>query len=166
KIALPDRARMLLESVYGEDAVSPAGLEEVETDCFAGERVAAASAHFNALDLEQGYHRAAEALVWEDDQEVGTRWSDERTFSVALVQRDANAGLSPWHSECQHPWAMSTVRLREGLARRLPDLPPGFDESVQELQKRHPGLRGARFWLVDAGEEAHYDNTLGAVIPR
>lgn len=165
-IYLPGRARALLEAVYGEEAETPVALQEAEAEHWAGERVATASARFNALNLEQGYGRSAEGAGWDDDQEIGTRLSEERTVPVALARRGEDGGLEPWHPGGRHPWPMSTVSLREGLARRLPELPSELEEHAQALREHHPGLRGTRFWLVEPDAAARYDTVLGAVIPR
>ncbi|MBK1691211.1 CRISPR-associated helicase Cas3' [Ectothiorhodospira mobilis] len=166
KIDLPGRARVLMEAVYGDGLEAPAGLQQAEAEHWAGERVAAASARFNALDLELGYGRSAEGAGWDDDQEIGTRLSAERTVPVVLVRRGGEGKLEPWHADCRHPWPMSTVSLREGLAGRLPPLPSDLEGQAQALYEAHPGLRRSRFWLVEHGMPVRYDSTLGAVIPR
>ena len=165
-IDLPARARVLMEAVYGDGLEVPVGLQQAEAEHWAGERVAAASARFNALDLELGYGRSAEGAGWDDDQEIGTRLSAERTVPVVLVRQGPEGMLEPWHPDCRHPWPMSTVSLREGLARRLPPLPSHLEVQAQALYEAHPGLRRSRFWLVEHGMPARYDSTLGAVIPR
>jgi len=166
-VQLPERARHLLEGVYGEDnPPPPEGLMEADSDALAETQVARSSARFNALDLEQGYARSDNA-PWDDDQEVGTRFSNEPTIRVVLVQR-TEEGLRPWHAEHHHPWAMSTLNLREGLANRLPGLPADLEETAAALCEAHPQLRYSRFWLPDdsTNSAATYDPELGAVIPR
>lgn len=166
-ICLPERARTLLETVYSDDAETPEGMLEADAEHWAGERVAAASARFNALNLEEGYGRTSDGAGWDDDQEIGTRFSNERTLAVVLVRQAEDGGMEPWHNHPRHPWALSTLHLRESLARRLPELPPEMDEAARALRKRCRELRDVRFWLAATeGESVRYDRDWGAVIPR
>jgi CRISPR-associated endonuclease/helicase Cas3 len=164
-IQLPERARVLLEGVYGEEAALPDGLAEAHFDNWAGERVAQSNARFNALDLARGYSRNANG--WDDDQEIGTRLSNERTIPVVLVRAEGGR-LRPRHEDHDHPWAMSTLNLRESLANRLPGLPEGFQQEAEALRQAHPQLRYSRFWLPEAetNSQAIYGPELGGVIPR
>jgi CRISPR-associated endonuclease/helicase Cas3 len=165
-IRLPERARVLLEGVYGKDAPVPEGLRDAHDDQWAEERVAVSNARFNALDLERGYPHNGDLAGW-DDEEIGTRLSNERTVAVALVRR-TEKGLAPRHADPLHPWAMSTLNLREGLARRLPGLPTDLEQEAETLRETVPLLRHAQFWLPDEPIEtaATYGPDLGAVIPR
>ena len=165
-IHLPERARVLLEGVYGEDVQVPEGLRDAHDNQWADERVAVSNARFNALDLERGYPHNGGLAGW-DDEEIGTRLSDERTVSVVLVRR-TEKGLAPRHPDQPHPWAMSTLNLREGQARRLPGLPPDLEQESEALREAYPLLRHAQFWLPEEGGEspANYTPDLGAVIPR
>lgn len=166
-IRLPERARALLEGVYDENnAPMPEGLEVAHYDYWAGEQVAQSTARFNALPLEQGYAESGALAGW-DDEDVPTRQSDERTIPVVLMRRTA-AGLEPQHAEHRHPWAMSTLNLRESQARRLPDMPSDLEKAAEALQEDRPQLRFKRLWLPEEQTDSAttYDPELGAVIPR
>lgn len=164
-ILLPEGARHLLESVYGPDAPLPAGLEEASLRSEGDRQAAAGGARFNVLDLSQGYVSKNED--WHDSQEIGTRLSDGPAVAVILA-RLGDGTLEPWHSGHNRPWAMSTVTLRENLARRLPPLPPAAEAAVEALQQRYPALRWAQFWLPELAVETTllYDRELGVVSPH
>lgn len=165
-IRLPERARVLLEAVYGDEPEVPEGLLEADAEHWAEQRVAASSARFNALELERGYAQAMDGAGWGDDQEIGTRLADEPTYSVVLIQQTPEGHIRPWHSDARNAWAMSTLNLRQSLANRLPELPPELEGPARTLREEQPGLRRARFWLVETGSAVRYDPDLGAVIPR
>ncbi|WP_440998106.1 CRISPR-associated helicase Cas3' [Arhodomonas sp. SL1] len=164
-IELPERARPLLEAVYGEDVPVPEGLLHGHYEHYAGQRTAASGARFNALRLESGYRITGDGAGWDDDQEIGTRLSEERTVQVLLLQ-EVDGVLKPWHDGERHPWAMSMVSLREGQAHRLPDLPERLADQADALREAYPGLRFARFWLpLASAEVAGYDPETGVVLP-
>lgn len=164
-IQLPDRARHLIESVHGEGATVPDGLLNAETENHAARQVAASGARFNALRLDQGYILNADGAGWDDDQEIGTRLTNERTVRVALVQ-EVEGELRPRHNTGENPWAMSTLNLRESQARQLPDLPDQLIAQAEALRDAHPILRYLQLWLAEEDATPGYNATLGAVISR
>jgi CRISPR-associated endonuclease/helicase Cas3 len=161
-IQLPESARALLEGVYAADAPLPDGLADPHYEQFASRRVAASGARFNALRIADGYSLRGAGAGWDDDQEIGTRLSDQRTINVVLV-RESEGKLSPRHIDHPHPWAMSTLKLREGQARRLPELPAHLQQEAAALRDEHPALRFSQFWLPDAQSDEIYDEILGAL---
>ncbi|WP_081616853.1 MULTISPECIES: CRISPR-associated helicase/endonuclease Cas3 [unclassified Thioalkalivibrio] len=164
-IRLPERARVLLEAVHGGTRVLPEGLEDTHYGHYADQNVARSVARFNALRPEQGYQIPLDGAGWDDDQELGTRLSNEKTISVALV-KETDGHLLPMHEHERHPWAMSTVQLRESQARRLPPLPQALESEADLLREMHRFLRGTVFWLPDEEDASRYDTTLGAIIAR
>jgi CRISPR-associated endonuclease/helicase Cas3 len=166
-IQLPARARALLDGVYGEDLALPDGLAEAFSEDYAKDRVKKASAHFNVLDLDQGYTDNAHGAGWDDDQELGTRFAEERTVPVILVDCHDDK-VEPWHREHPHPWAMSTLTLRASQAERLPELPSALQEAVRSEEEAQHALRYARPWLASraTADGPIYDPVLGVVLPR
>lgn len=169
-IDLPDHSRDLIESVYSPDLDDlPDILEQAALAAEGRQRGNAGMARFNALDLDKGYSLES-ASGWSDDEEIGTRLSDEPSVRVVLVRRREGGGLAPWHDEAAHPWEMSSVSLRQGQAERLPDLPSEFGEEAERLMQRYPVLRYAQLWLVE-GEQgqkdsSRYDGQEGVKLPR
>ena len=87
-IRLPEDARLLIESVYGETAEDdlPDGLEDAHWDYEGVQRGNASMACFNALDLAGGY--CFNQQQWQEEQDIGTRLTDEPTRNVVLLRRD------------------------------------------------------------------------------
>lgn len=163
-IRLPERARTLLEAVHGDTHVLPEGLEDTHYVHYADQNVARSVARFNALQPEQGYQIQLDGAGWDDDQELGTRLSNEKTVSVALI-KETDGRLLPLHEHEQHPWAMSTVQLRESQARRLPPLPQALESEADRLRETHRFLRYTQFWKPDERDEATYNTDFGVVFP-
>ncbi|HKK05951.1 MAG TPA: CRISPR-associated helicase Cas3' [Gammaproteobacteria bacterium] len=164
-IHLPERARALLEAVYGPDTTVPDGLDDARGTSYAEERVRESVAGFTALDLAAGYTTASANGGWDGDQESGTRLSDEPSVAVVLVRLDADGAIQPWLDSTSQPWAMSTINLRESTAARLPGLPAEYAEPIERLREQHRSLTYARFWApgADANASMHYDGEFGAV---
>lgn len=167
-IHLPEQARALLEAVYAEDAEVPEGLEAARGHSYAEERAHASTAGFSALDLSRGYTRDSAAGGWDDDQEAGTRLSEEPSVQVVLLRRGSEEGPRPWIEDARHPWPMSTVYLRQSLANEVPPIPPEWEKALEGLGQRHRQLRFARFWAIDEGAPSglRYDSERGVVHAR
>lgn len=159
-ITLPERARTLLESVYGDTVDVPDGLQTARTEHEAGQSVHRSMAHFNMLSLEDGYPQSKTHPGWCDDQEIGTRLSNEATYRIVVVT-ERNGALVPWHVDWPQPWAMSVLNLRQNLAQRLPDPPPHLNPQIDALHEQRPWLRATRFWLPE-DDGASYDGERGA----
>lgn len=114
--AMPDDARALIETVYGDDAPAPAALDRSDIDA-EGERYAAtAQALCNALLLDDGYQRSG--VKWADDSVTPTRLGDAETVLRLAVFDDGE--WRPLHAGPQG-WERSQVKLRTRHAeRRLP----------------------------------------------
>jgi len=167
RIRLPGDARLLLEAVYGDDAVTPDGLAEASGQSYADERVGAATAGFNALDLDAGYTRASAQGGWSADADAGTRLSDEPTVPVVLLRTDEHGQPCPWSDDPTHPWVLSRMDLRQRLADALPGPPEDWTEILEAWRAAEPALREASFWLPgDRPDEPGYSATLGYVRPR
>jgi CRISPR-associated endonuclease/helicase Cas3 len=167
RIHLPDDARRLLEAVYADDAVTPEGLADASGESYADERVRAATARFNALEFDAGYTRASANGGWSSDAEVGTRLADEPTIPVVLLRSDETGRPQPWIGDSAHPWALSTMDLRQGLANELPDPPQEWHEVLEHLQAAERSLGAVRFWMPrNSPGEPQYSPTMGYVRPR
>ena len=169
-IDLPARSRELIETVYSPDLDDlPATLEDAALAAEGRERGNVGMARHNALDLEKGFSLES-SPGWIDDEEIGTRLSDEPPVRVVLLRRRDDGGLAPWHEDVAHPWEMSSVNLRQGQAGDLPVLPTELAEEADRLVERHRVLRYAQLWLVEAGEgqgnQPEYDGKVGVQLPR
>jgi len=112
-IVVPADARLLIESVFGDEAqgLIPSGLDRnaIRTE---GQRSAHASlARFNALDLDQGYQRTPSQ--WLPDTLTPTRISDPSTL-VRLARRCGN-NVQPLFASDRHAWELSQVNVRQAM---------------------------------------------------
>lgn len=166
-INLPSQARDLLEGVYGEESQIPEGLEVVSWEYFSDQMAKSSMAEFNVLDLFRGYSVESAQGEWLRDQDIGTRLS-EPTVDVVLLRETETGELRPWIEDVSHPWALSTVTLRQSQAEHLPPEPEHLETALQELRERHRFLRFVRFWIPEqiSGFRSEYDSALGVVFPR
>ena len=112
-IVVPVDARLLIESVFGDEAQAliPSGLDrnairtEGQRSCFAS------LARFNALDLDQGYQRTPSQ--WLPDTLTPTRISDPSTL-VRLARRSGNS-VQPLFTSDRHAWELSQVNVRQAM---------------------------------------------------
>lgn len=148
-ICMPERARWLIESVYGPDA--DVNIPESLKDSYfehEGERQSqAAMGQFNRLDLDKGYVTASAQSGWQREVDIGTRLTDEPSVKVTLVRlNEAGKGLMPLE-EGPHPWEMSQISTRQSLADKLPEFPETLVALRDELFENQPGLRFSRLWV-------------------
>jgi CRISPR-associated endonuclease/helicase Cas3 len=112
-IVMPDDARHLIESVFGQNATIPEGLES-NTAAAEGRGFADASiAQQNTVKLATGYMRGG--IDW---------WSEAKTPS-RLGEASANVLLACWEGDQLRPWApgthgwaYSSIRVPERLISR------------------------------------------------
>ena len=164
-LRMPAQARLLIESVYGEDAECniPGGLMDSH---FAqeGERQSqVAMGRFNKLNLDQGYVTSSATNGWQEEIDIGTRLTDEPSVTITLVRLDEQRNeLLPWVDASRYPWEMSQLTVRQSLAKRLPEWPEEFESLRERVLTLKPGLRFSRFWLLGHPEATMgYDARLG-----
>ncbi len=180
-IALPDDARLLIESVFGDDAWDrvPEGLGNASRK-FEGEQSAKASlAGFNALVLRDGYKSTP--AHWIEDTVTPTRLS-EPTTTVRLARR-SNGTLAPLFDHAKYPWDMSQVSVRRALVANRSASSPEEERMVKDAEElmRDKGKwsltlvvepavpSGWRGRALDAGGnpvETRYDQRLGLLIRK
>ncbi len=110
---MPEDARHLIETVYGEDALTEIP-ETLQTSALAeeGERMAQHSqAELNLLNIESGYQRE-ESNIWWDEAVTPTRLGEAST-SVYLARYE-NDEIVPWVGG-RYAWTRSAVPVRKVL---------------------------------------------------
>jgi len=168
-IRVPERARWLIETVYGPEADEfiPEQLKDSYFEQEGEKQSQSAMGQFNRLDLDKGYEVSSARSGWQAEVDIGTRLTDEPSVKVTLVQLDeAGQRLSPV-ADGPHPWEMSQVSVRQSLADKLPELPEEWRGLQDALYERHPGLRFSRLWLgpFDMGD-FRYSPSMGLYRPR
>ncbi len=132
-IRMPEDARMLIETVYGDaDEPLPAGLQRSASEAEAERAKARSLARQNALDLEEGYQPRSGTLDWWQDMHTPTRLGDASvTLRLARVEDGA---VRPW---CEADgWRASELSIR--AARIAADAP-------------HPAVEQAKASMADQG---------------
>lgn len=109
---MPENARNMIESVYGESSQTliPEGLQTIETRADGEDRADASLGSLNSLNLHEGYR--ATLTHWQDDAYAPTRLG-EPTVMVRLGRWD-RIKLAPWFSNgTGHDWELSQVSVRK-----------------------------------------------------
>lgn len=141
---LPDDARALVESVFGELRDVP---EALQANSVAAEGKALADrseGRQNTIKLAAGY--SADGTEWWNEARTPSRLG-EATVNLVLARWEGGA-LMPWnpHSEPRHAWAYSSLRMAERLiAARCPEADPAREAALQTVLESWPG-KGA--WSV------------------
>lgn len=133
-IAMPDDARDLIESVFGEDTTIPDGLQS-NANAAEGRGYADASvAQQNTVKLVTGYVRGG--IDWWSEAKTPSRLG-EASMNVLLACWDGDR-LRPW-AEGPHGWAYSSVRVAERLiARAAEPAGPARKTAVEQLLQTLP----------------------------
>ena len=133
-IAVPDDARQLIESVFGDDTAIPEGLQS-NANAAEGRGYADASvAQQNTVKLATGYVRGG--IDWWSEAKTPSRLG-EASMNVLLARWEGDQ-LRPW-ADGQHGWAYSSVRVAERLiARAAEPSSPARKTAVEQLLQTLP----------------------------
>jgi CRISPR-associated endonuclease/helicase Cas3 len=143
-IAMPQDARTLIESVFGEDAQTPEGLQH-STDRAKGKgRADASQAQDNTLPFEAGY--SGDGTDWWSEARMPSRLG-EPTTSVVLARWEGDS-VRPWasHDDPRQAWAFSTVRVAERLIARAVE--PESVTRKAAIEAAREALPGQGRWSV------------------
>jgi len=110
---IPEEARLLIESVYGDDAIEvPEVFFESENDNWGRIMSQDNMAIFNKLTLECGYSSFA-STKWGEEENTPTRLGDrQETLYLCLVD---NHTIKPCYNNEEFPWDMSSLKVYEGM---------------------------------------------------
>ncbi len=117
--SMPDDARALIESVFGEASEIPQGLQRKNLTVLGQQMADASHAKMNALNFATGYRRG-DALDWWSEAKTPSRLGDA-SVNVVLARWEGGR-LSPWAQRPSYAWAYSTVRVAERLLASAPQL--------------------------------------------
>ncbi|PWV65555.1 CRISPR-associated helicase Cas3' [Plasticicumulans acidivorans] len=171
--AMPDDARALIETVYGDGAEAPGVLDQSDIDADGARHAATTQAQLNALDPGQGYQH--DGFTWADERLTPTRLGEAETLLRLAVLRDGE--WCPLHAGVAG-WERSQVRVLARYAKARAAL-DGADETAAQqaeaalpdrgrwsvLLPLYPGAAGR--WhgeVLDAAgrrRTLHYDVRLG-----
>lgn len=137
-IAMPQDARALIESVFGDAAQIPEGLQHSADRAQAKTYADASQAQGNTLTFEAGY--SADGTDWWSEARTPSRLG-EPTVNVVLARWDGDS-MWPWasHEDLRQAWAYSTVRVGERLiARAVEPEPPTRKAAIEAVRDTLPG---------------------------
>lgn len=143
---MPDDARDLIESVYGDDSSDavPPSLQDASLRAQAEQKAQSGMGEFNRLKLESGYTRssAGQSGGWDEDVNIPTRLSSDSV--VVALARLENGVLVPYARNKQDAWALSQINLPASEWRKAEKLIPSkCSSSIDETRTLIPQLK----WL-------------------
>lgn len=127
---LPNQARDMIETVYGETAFDamPGPLRPVADNADGARRADRATARGTELVLEQGYDPTS--LQWDDDADAPTRLG-EKTVRIRLARLVADK-LEPWaQKDPRIDWALSELTVPCRLIAKESERHAGIIESAK-----------------------------------
>ena len=144
QFTMPDDARCLIETVFGDEGNVPEGLQGNANQAEGKAYGDASVADLKSVKLANGYVR--KGLDWDPDTVAPSRLGED-TIDVLLGRWEGDQ-IKPWRDDKapQHAWAYSTVRVAKRLiAAAMPEPSPGREAARQALLERLPG--GGK-WVV------------------
>jgi len=160
-IKMPNNARQLIESVYGEDAYEriPETLKQQENELVGEERSKAAKARSQLLDWQRyGYSQDSSSAWYEDNLDISTRHSDIETIEVLLL-KEVNGELRPWAEAAEFSIPLSTVKLSKNkFADKLQKLPEAEEE---QFKQKNRAAKYLQCWLPERDDSFKYNPTTG-----
>ncbi len=111
---MPEDARHLIESVYGEDALAeiPEALQASALAEEGGRMAQHSQAELNLLNIESGYQRE-ESNIWWDEAVTPTRLGE--ASNTVYLARYENGEVVPWVGGGRYSWTRSAVSIRKTL---------------------------------------------------
>lgn len=135
---MPDDARQLIETVFGDEAEVPEGLQANATQAEGQGFANRSMADFNSVALATGYRRSG--LEWSSDTTAPSRLGED-TIDVLLAKWSGDS-LLPWRDDkpARHAWAYSTVRVAKRLlSEAAPEASAARQAALQSLRESLPG---------------------------
>jgi CRISPR-associated endonuclease/helicase Cas3 len=111
---MPENARYLIESVYGEEALAeiPDALQESALAEEGGRMAQRSQAELNLLNIEAGFQQE-ENTIWWDEAVTPTRLGEESV--TVYLARYENGAIVPWVDGGRYAWTRSAVSMRKAL---------------------------------------------------
>ncbi len=150
--AMPQDARCLIESVYGEEnAYDVPPVFDAKVSMALGESSAKEGmAYLNALILEKGYCReSAKADQWNEEEKVPTRLSEDNEDIVLAVVE--NGRLEPYATVKQYAWDWSTLSVSvRDWEKTGYELASEYTEMAENAKQEYPRLKYSKFVVVSS----------------
>ncbi|MFW6114612.1 MAG: CRISPR-associated helicase/endonuclease Cas3, partial [bacterium] len=147
QIGLPDRARVLIEAVYGDGQLaSPEVFSEAEGDSQGGEAAARDQADFNTITFERGYELGA---TWDSEERIRTRLGDEQR--TVYLARFEEGRLRPYYQgeQGEYGWDLSAIKVRTSSMMGEVEYPAQQQEAIDAMRAERWIESDALFLIVE-----------------
>lgn len=144
QFTMPDDARHLIDTVFGDESEVPKGLQGNANSAEGKAYGDASVADLKCVKLANGYVR--KGMEWDPDTVAPSRLGED-TIDVLLGRWEGDQ-IKPWRDDkpLQHAWAYSTVRVAKRLiAAAIPEQSTVRKATLQAQLERLPG--GGK-WVV------------------
>ncbi len=152
KLEMPNKARYLIESVYGElDTVhTPEVLKKSSQEACEKMKEDSSIALFNKINFEQGYSLLSNHNKWTEEEHISTRLSEENNKIYLGLWDGSN--IQPLYHEGEFPWDMSSLSLRKTSISSI-----NYDEDIQvairEIKKQRRFKYNALFLIMQKKDD-------------
>jgi len=146
---MPDDARALIETVYGEngDANVPAGLQVAVNNAQGQIQAQEGMGHLNALILQNGYCRNAVRIdQWNEEEKVQTRLAKENTEIVLAVFFEGRLEPYAQVKDKENAWDWSTLSISPDNWKY--SIPEEYAVAAEELKEKYYRLKHSNFVVV------------------
>lgn len=161
EIRMPENARALVDGVYEQKIVAPAGLQTLSDMAFGKVLSQRSVAAQNLLCHDKGYHREASDFLWDTEREFSTRLGEE-SVDIFLAWQDEGGELHPVVAEGDFRWEMSRLSVRLSWWRErsggfsLPE-----DEALERFRKKQHRPKAQVVLVSPDGEASYYSKQRG-----
>ena len=171
QISLPDRARMLIEAVYGESQLAtPEVFSDAEDEAEGGDAASRDQADFNTITFERGYSELGGS--WDPEERVRTRLGEEQR--TVYLARFKEGRLLPFYPG-EYGWDLSAIKVRALSMQGEVDYPADWQDAIDAMRSERWIDSDALFLIVRDGQlewqcvgdqaracyRVEYDSTLG-----
>lgn len=154
-IRMPDEARQLVETVYGDSVDAPSGLQRSEDMAWARIFTQRAGAAQSLIKPEKGYVCEASDFLWKKDIELSTRLSDE-SVELFLAWREASGELQPYANHTSFPWEQSRLQIRLTQWKKMEKKIRCLSGEALEAFRKKIHRPGAQVLLLDDDKTSEY----------
>ncbi len=135
RLRMPEEARLLIESVYGNEEVveAPDVFNSSEDEAWGKMMADKSQADFNKLNFNQGYCRLS-SNRWDEEEKIPTRLSDE-TNTIYLCRWEDGVINPLYNTDKKFMWDISSLSLRKSALKTL-NYNNEIQNEIDELKKQ------------------------------
>lgn len=184
---LPKDARLLIESVYSDEAqkLIPDALEPASKADMSHQQRKKYSAKDVLIDWTKGYSEKSQSRWFAGEStvnsEAGTRFQEMPTCEIVVLTQKSNTdsdgsslkSLQFYTDSLQEidqnlmtknfAIELSTVKISETMANKLAALPTEYEAQATKLKEHYHGLKYKQLWLANSDDTFIYDKDKGLI---